>query len=164
MTIHGGTIGGPSALPPSQSFSNLGAFKGIFRSSSFKAVTSCLNINIQDISGMTKQSGIDADIRAQLNQIKLIEINSERAEVLKGLGLQNTEVAILLSAEDDIEVLKNRLKDLKSTLIDKKSLKMILSLLGLDENLEALIYTDESGGLYLIKSGISLLEEEEEGS
>ena len=110
---------------------------------------------------MTKQSGIDADIRAQLSQIKLIEINNERAEVLKSLGLQNTEVAILLSSEDNIEVLKKRLRDMKKTLLDKKTLKNVLSLLGLDIDLETLLYTDESGGLYLIRSGISLLEEED---
>ncbi len=161
MTIHGANISGPSSLPQPQQPSNLGAFKGILRSPAFKTVTSCLNINIKDISGMTKQSGIDADIRAQLSQIKLIEINNERAEVLKSLGLQNTKVAILLSSEDDIEVLKKRLRDMKKTLLDKKTLKNVLSLLGLDIDLETLLYTDESGGLYLIRSGISLLEEED---
>jgi hypothetical protein len=96
-------------------------------------------------------------IQSQTNQPGQVKITPEQASVLKALGFENV---VLVSAQNEMEKIRKKFKEVSESRIDKKMLNHLLKTFGMPENDESEIFADDQGGLFIIQSGFRELSEE----
>ncbi|MCP4049528.1 MAG: hypothetical protein GY730_02325 [bacterium] len=155
---------GPGHINSFNQTSNNPAVSKHLKSPQFKNILSVLGINAKDIISISQKNGVHTNTSVQ--EVKFLQIDKNKAEVLKALGIENAELAIVLSADNEISTIRKRLETIKESAFNKKILRKLLNLLGIPGDENTFVFTDENGGLLVIQSAVSeihrSIEEEEE--
>ncbi|MFT5171443.1 MAG: hypothetical protein ACI9BD_001220 [Candidatus Marinamargulisbacteria bacterium] len=126
------------------------------KSPEFKNVLESLGIKPREIISISEHKGVHADLH--INDVNIIQVNQNQAQALIALGLPGAEVAIVVSADEEIKLIKKKLKQITESMLDKETLSKLGSLLGFNGD-DALVFMDETGGLLLIRSSMTEIEE-----
>jgi len=84
--------------------------------------------------------------------VQMIQVDESKSLALAAMGIENASLALVMQSEEAIALLKKRLKEIKEFALDKKKIAKLLAELGITQNLDSLVFTDESGGVYIIQS------------
>ncbi len=118
-----------------------------------------LGINPQHITTLSTQKGLNISVGNALNDIRVLKITPEIANMLSAIGIVNAELAIVIQSQEELKQIKKKLNLVKGSLVDKKTLGKLLSFLDLEDDLDTLGFTYEEGGLILIRSAFKETEE-----
>ncbi|MBT5953936.1 hypothetical protein HOG98_04370 [bacterium] len=153
--IHGSA--NSSQQLPQSSFSNVNVSNSplvqkSLNSSGFKNILNCFGIKTSDVSGVQKDFGVSLKMMESFKDVQMIQVNQSKASALAAMGIENASLALVMQSEEEIKLLKKRLKEIKESTLDKKAIAKLLAELGISQNLDSLVFTDETGGLYIIQS------------
>ncbi len=157
-----GSISGPSQPFRGQPSSS-DKIPSHLQTEGFQSILSGLGINKKDIMSLTLLKGLQVDLKFQ--EAQLIEVSQDQTEVLKGLGIANAHLAIVLHDENEIDRIKKRLKEIKEKTLTPESLEILAKTFGIEMNAESTVFSDKAGGVIVIKTGLkeirsSILDEE----
>jgi hypothetical protein len=127
------------------------------KSPEFSNILSSLGINKQDIANLVEHKGLQGDL--SFKEAQVIQVDTAKAAALKSMGLVGAQMALVLESEDEIKKIKKRLNEIQESPFNKKELGFLLGTLGLDFDEDSIVYTDQTGGLVIIRSAIQSLEE-----
>jgi hypothetical protein len=122
------------------------------KSEGFSNVLQGLGINPKDVSSISQLRGMALEMN--LGEAQYIQLNQSTSEALKGMGIQNATLAMVLSGNDEVDRLKKRLKEIQESMINKDDMQSIFNLLGVEFDQEALAFQDSKGGILLVRSGL----------
>lgn len=146
-----GSISGPShSFRAQRSSSN--KIPNHLQTEGFQSILSGLGIDKQSIISLTLLKGLQTDLKFQ--EAQLIEVTQEQTEVLKGLGISNAHLAIVLHDEKEIERIKKRLKEIREKTLSLESLDILSHTFGIELDENSTIFSDKAGGVVVIKTGL----------
>lgn len=155
-------MGNASFRLSQQNSINNPAVKRHLQSEGFKEILQALNIKPSDVSNIIKQEGVDSSLQLknQLQEMTLIEINKDLANTIKMLGLHAQDVVVVLDTTDEIETIRKRFKKLKeSTSENKEKVKELLANLEVKLPDNIMVIEDEIGGVYILKKGFDEIQD-----
>jgi DNA-directed RNA polymerase subunit N (RpoN/RPB10)/DNA-directed RNA polymerase subunit H (RpoH/RPB5) len=126
----------------------------------FKSIISSLGIKPDNIHSITKKPLTDQNLA--LKDLQFVKITKDHSNIIKELGIQNAELAIVLSAQDEINTIKKKFKKIKDSLLDNESTQKLLQLLGIKYCPDSMVFNYTSGGLLIIKKGFQQIHADEE--
>lgn len=133
--------------------SGLGKF---VRSEAFRSVLNGLGIDPKNITDSKITKGLSQKL--QFQEVEVIQINSDMSEVLKSLGLANVDLAVMLNADEEMDRIKKRLKEVRLSSLDPELLSEMATAFGVDFDDDTLIFTDKVGGILIVKSSLQEIE------
>ncbi|MBT6120793.1 hypothetical protein HOH45_04930 [bacterium] len=141
----------PSSFSQS-TISNSALVQKSLNSSGVKNILKCFGIKASDVSGMKKDFGTSVKMMESFKDVQMIQVDESKSLALAAMGIENASLALVMQSEEAIALLKKRLKEIKEFALDKKKIAKLLAELGITQNLDSLVFTDESGGVYIIQS------------
>lgn len=126
-------------------------------SAEFQNVLTSLGIKPDNVVSIKQENGVQ--LTNPLQDLQVISITPQIAEVLKALGLGNVELAIVVSAEDEIKNIRKKLKEIKDSSLNKDMIDKLLKQLGISQTSEAFVFTDHTGGLLIVQAGLNEISE-----
>jgi hypothetical protein len=132
-------------------------------SSEMKNILNHLGIKATDITNVSKQT---SNHTTSIQDAQFIQVTDQK-EVVKNLGFNNVDLAIVIQSSDEINTIKKKLKEVQESTLDKELLKKLFKLLRIPYDENTLIFSDHQGGILLIQSSLEeikrkIKEEEEE--
>lgn len=156
-----GRISGPGFTPPSGPLSSSGANPSVMKwaeNPGIKSVLSSLNIEPSKITSFNKQNGIQVAMADSLTQIQLVHLNKDQITTLQALGLGHIELAMIISANDQIGSLKKKLKKIQHSVLTELDQAAVLEALGFEVSEDHTVIADTSGGLVVLQKAFEDLE------
>lgn len=130
--------------------------QGYLQRPGFRNILDGLGIRLQDVSNVKNQKGIQTDIKIQ--ELQVLQLDMDKAAAIKALGLGDVSLAIIVQAQDEVKKIKKRLEEIESSRINKEQLKELLQILGLSADEETIVYSDQDGGLVVIRNALNELQ------
>jgi hypothetical protein len=155
-------LSGVNPIRSSQNVSSISSTSHHF-TPEMKEILSALGVQSHDMIQFSEQPG--GKIPAQIqSEISVVNVNQITANLIKALGLGLVDLSIVPFAEDEIKRIKKKLKDIQQSCLDKKEVLLLLASLGIDPTVDQMIFSEDTGGILLLKEAFEKIEIEGENN
>ncbi len=147
--------GGGSKLNPSQQ-NTLNKVSDILKA---------FGIESKNISNVTVEKGASrSSILQTINQVSFLSITPSQANVLQSMGIpaHAASLAIAVHGGETVKSLKKKLTDIHEDTVDEAVFEEIAQLFNTGQKSDAYVFSDNKGGVFLIRSSLQEIASSEE--